>query len=133
MAMAAFHAAPSKGQDFKGCTGLALGSQSAFRGAGDIIRMALLQEGRRSCRNSACTNRGDVNQAASQPCALPSQQQGSPAGHQRARTQADHGITDVSREVTEALEWDVTSPQPRSDPSGTLSSCHQGIVADIIR
>lgn len=48
------------------------------------------------------------------------------------RIQAGHGIPDVSRELTEALEWDVTSSLPRSDPSGTLSRC-QGIVADIIR
>lgn len=34
MAKAVIHAAPSKGHDFKGCTGLAMGSQSAFKGAG---------------------------------------------------------------------------------------------------
>lgn len=34
MAKAVFHAAPSKGHDFKGCTGLAMGSQPAFKGAG---------------------------------------------------------------------------------------------------
>lgn len=82
------------------------------KGQVTLIKMAVLQEGRRSCRSRACTTQRRSESGCTPTLCLPfpaTRISGWPpaAVVQRARIQADHGIADVSREVTEALEWDI--------------------------